>query len=39
MGGFSLMDSDYIWVTDQICKVADEFAERVVKRRPQIPLY
>ncbi len=27
MGGFSLMDKDYIWVTDQICKIADEFAQ------------
>ena len=31
MGGFSLRDSDYIWVTDQICKIADEHAQgRVV---------
>jgi len=27
MGGFNLMDSDYIWVTDQICKLAEEFAQ------------
>ena len=27
MGGFSLMDSDYIWVTEEICKVADEFSQ------------
>ena len=27
MGGFSLMDSDYIWVTKEICAIADEFAE------------
>jgi acetoin utilization deacetylase AcuC-like enzyme len=27
MGGFSLMDSDYVWVTKEICKIADEFAE------------
>ncbi|MCL4111199.1 UNVERIFIED_CONTAM: hypothetical protein GTU68_043112 [Idotea baltica] len=27
MGGFSLMDSDYIWTTNEICKIADEFAE------------
>lgn len=27
MGGFSLMDSDYVWITKEICKVANEFAE------------
>ncbi len=27
MGGFNLMDSDYIWITDQICKLSDEFAQ------------
>ncbi len=27
MGGFSLMDSDYIWVTKEICNIANEFAE------------
>lgn len=27
MGGFSLMDSDYIWVTDEICKIATEFSQ------------
>jgi len=31
MGGFNLTDSDYVWVTQDICKIADEFAEsRVV---------
>jgi len=27
MGGFSLMDKDYIWVTDQVCQIADKFAQ------------
>lgn len=27
MGGFSLMDSDYDWITEEICKLADEFAQ------------
>jgi acetoin utilization deacetylase AcuC-like enzyme len=27
MGGFSLMDSDYVWVTNKICQLSDKFAE------------
>ena len=27
MGGFSLMDSDYDWITEEICKLADEFSQ------------
>jgi len=27
MGGFSLLDSDYVWVTKELCAIADEFAE------------
>ena len=27
MGGFSLLDSDFVWVTNEICKIADEYSE------------
>ena len=27
MGGFNLLDSDYVWVTKELCAIADEFAE------------
>lgn len=27
MGGFSLMDSDFVWLTDEICKIAEESAQ------------
>ena len=27
MSGFNLVDEDYIWVTQEICKIADEFAQ------------
>lgn len=27
MGGFSLMDSDYVWITNEICGIANEFAQ------------
>lgn len=27
MGGINLTDSDYIWATQKICQIADEFAE------------
>ncbi len=27
MGGFNLMDADYVWATQEICKIADEFAQ------------
>jgi acetoin utilization deacetylase AcuC-like enzyme len=27
MGGFTLVDDDYVWVSKKICAIADEFAE------------
>ncbi len=27
MGGFNLIDEDYIWATEEICKIADRYAE------------
>jgi len=27
MGGFNLMDSDYVWVTEKICEIADAVAQ------------
>ncbi|RVU81746.1 histone deacetylase family protein [Leucothrix sargassi] len=27
MGGFSLLDSDFIWLTDEVCKIANDSAQ------------